>query len=192
VEILIANVSADSVSVVGPRIRRAREDRGLSVRELAARAELSAGLISQVERGITDPSLQTLRAVAKVLNTPLFDLFADSDPDDVAIIRADSRMAIRSPHGELMYARLSPGSGRLEVLEGVLQAGAASSDDPWSHPSEECVVVTSGALIVEVAGQLNCLAPGDSCYFDSRLPHRYLNDTEDATRFLLSITPPSY
>lgn len=162
------------------------------MRELAARAELSAGLISQVERGITDPSLQTLRAVAKVLNTPLFDLFADSDPDDVAIIRADSRMAIRSPHGELMYARLSPGSGRLEVLEGVLQAGAASSDDPWSHPSEECVVVTSGALIVEVAGQLNCLAPGDSCYFDSRLPHRYLNDTEDATRFLLSITPPSY
>lgn len=177
---------------VGPRIRRAREERGLTVRDLAARAGLSAGLISQVERGLTDPSLQTLRAVAKVLNTPLFDLFSDADPDDVAIIRAGARMAIRSPHGELEYTRLSPGSGRIEVLEGVLQAGAASSEAPWTHPSEECVVVTSGTLVVEVAGQLNRLDPGDSCYFDSRLPHRYLNESGDATRFLLSITPPSY
>ena len=89
------------------------------MRELAARAELSAGLISQVERGITDPSLQTLRAVAKVLNTPLFDLFADSDPDDVAIIRADSRMAIRSPHGELMYA-LDEVAARLAAKHNII------------------------------------------------------------------------
>ncbi|HLR85415.1 MAG TPA: helix-turn-helix transcriptional regulator, partial [Nocardioidaceae bacterium] len=91
---------------VGGRIRRAREERGLSVRELASRSELSAGLVSQVERGLTDPSLHTLRVIAKVLNTPLFDFFSDSDPADVAVVRADARMAIRSPHGALTYERL--------------------------------------------------------------------------------------
>ncbi|MBC3189594.1 helix-turn-helix transcriptional regulator [Pseudonocardia sp. C8] len=177
---------------VGERIRRTREERGLSVRELAARSALSAGLISQVERGITDPSLQTLRVIAKVLNTPLFDFFADTEPADVAIIRSGARMAIRSPHGGLTYERLSPGSGRIEVLEGVLRPGACSSEEPWSHPSEECVVVTAGELVVEVRGQAHRLGPGDSCYFDSRLPHRYLNEAGEPTRFTLAITPPSY
>ena len=177
---------------VGGRIRRAREARGLSVRELATRSGLSAGLVSQVERGLTDPSLQTLRVIAKVLNTPLFDFFADSDPEDVAVVRADSRMSIRSPHGALTYERLSPGSGRLEMLAGVLQPGGSSSDDAWSHPSEECVVVTAGTLVVQVSGQDHQLGPGDSCYFDSRLPHRYVNTGRDEARFTLAITPPSY
>lgn len=188
----MADDGAGAGPAVGERIRRTREERGLSVRELAARSALSVGLISQVERGITDPSLQTLRVIAKVLNTPLFGFFADSEPDDVAIIRSDSRMVIRSPHGGLTYERLSPGSGRIEVLEGLLQPGAASSDEPWSHPSEECVVVTTGGLVVEVRGQEHHLGPGDSCYFNSRLPHRYLNETDEATRFRLAITPPSY
>ena len=177
---------------VGARIRRARDERGLSVRELATRSGHSAGLISQVERGLTDPSLQTLRAIAKVLNTPLFDFFADAEPEDVAIVRADSRMSIRSPHGALTYERLSPGSGRLELLEGVLQPGGSSSEDAWAHPSEECVVVTTGTLVVEVSGEQQRLGPGDSCYFDSRLPHRYVNDGDEPTRFTLAITPPSY
>lgn len=179
-------------TAVGARIRSVREDRELSVRELAAQSGLSTGLISQVERGLTDPSLQTLRAIAKVLRTPLFDFFADTEQVDVSVVRADSRMAIRSPHGGLTYSRVSPGSGRLEVLEGVLQPGACSSDEPWSHPSEECAIVTGGTLTVEVRGQSQRLGPGDSCYFDSRLPHRYVNDSDEPARFTLAITPPSY
>ena len=101
-------------------------------------------------------------------------------------------MALRSPHGGLTYSRLSPGSGRIEVLEGVLQPGASSSDEPWAHPSEECVVVAAGELVVEVRGRTHTLAAGDSCYFDSRLPHRYRNETDDPVRFTLAITPPSY
>jgi quercetin dioxygenase-like cupin family protein len=99
---------------------------------------------------------------------------------------------ITSPHGGISYARVSPAGGKLEVLEGVLGPHAASSDQPWSHPSEECVIVTSGQLVVEVAGGQHHLYVGDSCYFDSRQPHRYLNQFETATLFLLSITPPSY
>lgn len=181
-----------STAPVGERIRRTRTERGLSVRELASRSNLSAGLISQVERGITDPSLQTLRAVAKVLETPLFDFFAAPETADVAVVRAGARMALRSPHGGLTYTRLSPGSGRIEVLEGVLDPGGASSEEPWSHPSEECVVVAEGELVVEVRAQPYVLGPGDSCYFDSRLPHRYRNDSQGPARFTLAITPPSY
>ena len=188
----MAKDAAGADPAVGGRIRRAREERGVSVRELASRSNLSTGLISQVERGLTDPSLHTLRVIAKVLDTPLFDFFTDVEPRDVAVVPADARMSIRSPHGALTYERLSPGSGRLEMLEGVLGPGGTSSDEAWSHPSEECVVVTAGSLIVEVNGQVHRLNPGDSCYFDSGLPHRYVNDGDEPTRFTLAITPPSY
>ncbi|MGI8578190.1 MAG: cupin domain-containing protein [Nocardioidaceae bacterium] len=78
------------------------------------------------------------------------------------------------------------------MLEGVLKPGASSSRQPWSHPPEECVVVTSGILVAEVDSQRHELRTGDSCYFDSRLPHRYLNDQQIPAVFLISITPPSF
>jgi transcriptional regulator with XRE-family HTH domain len=179
--------------MVGIRIRELRAGRGMTLTELARTTGLSAGLISQVERGLTDPSLETLRRIARILDVPLFSLFHEPDADAGAVVvRRDRRMQVSSPHGGIDYQRLSPGSGKLELLEGTLEPGAASSDRPWSHPSEECVTVQDGQLVVEVGAQRYELAPGDSCYFDSRSPHRYVNPTQRPTVFLVAITPPSY
>ncbi|TQM09603.1 helix-turn-helix domain-containing protein [Pseudonocardia kunmingensis] len=179
--------------MVGIRIRELRSDRGMTLTGLARSTGLSAGLISQVERGLTDPSLETLRRIARVLDVPLFSLFRDAEPDsDAVVVRRDRRMQVSSPHGGISYQRLSPGSGKLELLEGTLEPGAASSAKPWSHPSEECVTVLSGQLLVEIGSARHDLETGDSCYFDSRSPHRYVNPTERRTVFLVAITPPSF
>ena len=177
--------------MVGNRIRELRAARGITVTELARRAEVSTGLISQVERELADPSLVTIRKIAKALDVPLFSLFEESQTDDVAVVRRDTRMHIQSPGG-ILYTRISAGRGRLEVLQGTLAPGTASNTEPWSHPSEECTVVTSGKLVVEVAGTERALDVGDSCYFDSRLPHRYVNPHRKPAEFIISITPPSY
>ncbi|WP_219419603.1 helix-turn-helix domain-containing protein [Pseudonocardia nigra] len=179
--------------MVGVRIRELRTGRGMTLTELARTTGLSPGLISQVERGLTDPSLETLRRIARILDVPLFSLFREPDAESGAVVvRRDRRMQVSSPHGGISYQRLSPGSGRLELLEGTLEPGAASSATPWSHPSEECVTVQEGRLLVEVGTERHELAPGDSCYFDSRSPHRYVNPTQRPTVFLIAITPPSY
>jgi transcriptional regulator with XRE-family HTH domain len=178
--------------VLGDRIRAVRQERQLTVRQLAAGAGVSPALISQVERGINDPSLDSLRRIAQALSVPLFDFFQQPEDGGVAVIRADARMQIRSPHGDLTYTRLSPGYAKVEVLEGILKPGGCSSELPWSHPSEECAVVISGRMTVEVDGDRRELEPGDSCYFDSRLPHRYVNNRNVPVVFMLSVTPPSY
>lgn len=123
---------------------------------------------------------------------PLFSLFQGDAAASASVVRSDRRMRVTSPHGDITYARVSPGSGRLEVLEGTLEPGGASSEEPWSHPSEECVVVLTGRVVVEVADERHDLGEGDSCYFDSRSPHRYLNPYSSVARFLLAVTPPSY
>ena len=181
-----------TTDMIGDRIRELRHERGFSVRRLAQLAGVSIGLISQVERGINDPSLQTLRAVAKALDVPVFDLFQAPAAADVAVVRANERVSVGGSPDTLTYQRVSAGSGRLEVLEGFLAPHAASSAEPWSHPSEECVTVLEGRLVAEVADQVHTLETGDSCHFDSRLPHRYVNPAGTPARFLVAITPPSY
>lgn len=179
--------------MLGQRIRDRRQEIGLTAQQLAVAAELSPAQVSQIERGNSDPSLEALRRIARALSTPLFDLFAERDEKAVRVIRKEDRMIIRSPHGGISYSRVSPGNGHLEVLAGELEPGAASSDTPWSHPpSEECVLVLKGVLTVEVDGKDVELAEGDSAYFESIHPHRFINRTEQTVTFTLSVTPPSY
>lgn len=179
--------------LIGPRIRSLREERGITLTAFAASVGVSTGMISQVERGVTDPSLDTLRRIAQALEVPIFSLFRTEEPQQpVRVVRRDARMFVRSPHGEITYSRVSAGNGQLEVLEGLLEPGGSSSADPWAHPSEETAVVLDGALVLQVAEDEFALAEGDSCSFDSRLPHRYRNPGRSPCRFLISITPPSY
>ncbi|NED64690.1 helix-turn-helix transcriptional regulator, partial [Streptomyces sp. SID10244] len=61
--------------MLGTTIREVRKTRGLTMVQLAELAGVSQGLISQVENGRADPSLETLRRIAEALGIPLFDLF---------------------------------------------------------------------------------------------------------------------
>ncbi len=176
---------------VGQRLREIRAGRGMTLTALAEASNLSTGLISQVERGLNDPSLETLRKVSKVLDVPLFSLFRDDD-DPVVVVRRKRRMLVQSPSQDITYSRISAGNGLLEVIHGRLNPYSASSQEPWSHPSEECLVVLHGALCVEVAGVDYELCVGDSCSFDSTRPHRYKNHFDQPAEFMISITPPSY
>jgi transcriptional regulator with XRE-family HTH domain len=187
-------VPTDDVATapLGHRIREMRSARGLTLSALAGATGLSTGLISQVERGLADPSLETLRRVAKVLEVPLFSLFRQEDMTCVAVVRKNRRTQIKSPDQNIVYSRISPGSGRIEVLHGELGPHSASAPEPWAHPSEECLVVLSGGLVIEVAGREYELTEGDSCYFDSHLPHRYRNPHEETAEFIVTVTPPSY
>lgn len=175
------------------RILEIRRTKGLKAIELAEAAGISAPFLSQVERGLVDPSLETLRQIARVLDVPLFSLF-NPDPDDhtVSITRRGEETTITSPTGTLTYARKSQTGKQLEVLAAVMQPGSVSREELWTHEAEECIVVTRGTLEVETSKSTHTLGAGDSCHFDSRLPHRFVNATAEPVEFLISVTPPSH
>ncbi|WP_064723620.1 XRE family transcriptional regulator [Paenarthrobacter nicotinovorans] len=173
------------------RIRELRRNRGLTLGQVAQLTGLSVAMLSQVERGQSDPSLESLRRLAEALQVPIFDLFRGEGPEQVALIRHDERRLISSPNLHVTYSQVSRSGGKVEVLEGTLEPGAASSETPRSHISEECVLVLEGSLIAEIDGTDYALDAGDSCHFDSALPHRFLNPHTEKARFLVSVTPPS-
>lgn len=182
----------DHADLPGRRIRQLRQARGLSLRQFAASVGLSAAMISQVERGINDPSLDTVRRIAGYLGVPVFDLFQGYAAASVVVQRSSDVITVSAAHTHWTVRQIGPGNPAIELLEGILEPGTASTAEPHSHPASEVVHVVEGSVDVEVGGVVHRLELGDSCSFDSRTPHRYLNPTGARARLLLAVTPPSF
>lgn len=109
---------------LGPRLRRVRETRGLSVRELARRISCSPSLISQIERGLSAPSVGILYALATELRTSLDFLFSVTEPAEAVLMTAHGDGRVRAqPDGA---GRGSGGAGGL-AGHGIVQRTANRS-----------------------------------------------------------------
>lgn len=176
--------------MLGDRLRELRLHHGMTLRELASAAEVSPGLLSQLENGVTDPSLATLRKLATVFKAEVSTLFTEPNAPLVHLSRAGDRMKLTAPRGEITYERLTPGRGDLEVLLATMQPGDVSASEMRGHESTECVVVLAGEVVVEVAGERCVLVTREALTFDSRLPHRFCNESDEPSVYLLAVTPP--
>ncbi len=176
--------------MLGDRLRALRLSHGMTLRELATRAGVSPGMLSQLENGSTDPSLTTLRKLATVFEAEVATLFSEPNAPLVHVSRPGDRKFLTAPSGQITYERLTPGRGDLEVLRAVMQPGDVSSSVRRGHPSTECLVVLSGTVIAEVADKRYELVAEDALTFDSRLPHRFCNESSEVAVYLVSVTPP--
>lgn len=163
----------------------------MSLRSLAEETGLSPTLLSQIERGVTEPSLRTLRVLAQSFGQSIATLFEDADQSNVEISRPGQRSFINAPAGQVQYERLAAGNGVLEVLKGALEPGEVSSDEPWSHQATECAYVLNGTLTIEVLGHEHQVCPGEAATINSAQAHRYLNRGESRVEFILAVTPPT-
>ncbi|WP_368498652.1 helix-turn-helix domain-containing protein [Herbiconiux sp. A18JL235] len=177
--------------MLGERLKALRTGRGLTLKELSQRTGLSVSMLSQIESGTADPSLGSLRTLANVFEASIATLFSDPDAPLVHVSRPGSRHQLTVGESGYTYDRLTPGRGDLEVLRAEIPPGASSSAQPWAHPSTECAYVIEGVLSVEVGAQRFTVKAGESITFDSREPHRYLNETEASVQVVISVTPPS-
>jgi transcriptional regulator with XRE-family HTH domain len=166
--------------VIGERIRELRVEQELSVSELARRAGVSKSLVSQVEHNRTNPSVETVQAIAQALEVPLFSLFLEEDGPQSSLVRAQERLRLTVPGSEAVRELLTPDLDRdMILLYSRIGPGSKSSRRHASHAGEECVYVLRGRLTVAVHDEVSVLEPGDSFYFDARLPHLFWNDSEE-------------
>jgi transcriptional regulator with XRE-family HTH domain len=171
------------VGAIGPKLREARQQLGLSLQQLAVRAEVSAAAIHKVERGDMVPTITTLLKLANAVGRPIGHFVDDGTPPApvATLIRADERPAAPpewAPAAEgvaaaavaLPTARL-PASGVVAEVE----PGGGSGDTRPLRPGEEVLLVLVGALQVEVAGERYRLAAGDALHYPTDRPHQWHN-----------------
>ena len=179
------------INDVGANLKNLRTSEGLTLRELASRTGLSATLLSQLERGVTEPTLRTLRALSTVFGREASALFAGPISLPIHVSRPGERSKLISPAGQIQYERITPNNGQFEVLRGTLEPGDWSSEDAWAHEAIECVYVTGGTLTVEVDGKAHVIREEESITFSAALAHRYGNEGDTPTVFILSVSPPT-
>jgi len=176
--------------LLGGRLRKARGYR-YTVEELASLAGVSSGFISQIERGLANPSFGTLVKLAGALDIPLGVFFEGPSPRG-GVVRKGKRRRIDMP-GDLVYELLSPDlQHNLAMILTVVPAGFDNSDSPRSHPGDECVHVLEGSLEVHSGSSSVRLETGDTITYDSSIPHWWRNPSDSTTRVMGAVSPPSF
>ena len=171
--------------MIGERIKKLRVEQNQSASELARTAGVSKSLISQIEHGRTNPSVETVRAIASALEVPLFTLFLEDDGPHRGVVRKDERIKISLPGSDAVREVLTPSLANEMVLAlSRLGPGGTSSQIPTSHKGEECIFVLKGSVTVHIVDESYVLESGDTFCFDGRLPHRFCNETEKETEIL--------
>ena len=179
---------------IGADLRALRKGRGLTLTELSLRLGRSVGWLSQVERGISEPSISDLRNLAKIFEVSISFFFANDDaPLDERgyVVRADARRSLGDPAVGLTEEMLSPDlGGDFEMLRCVFSAGAELPEFE-TRDTEEAGYLISGALDLWVGERLFSLKPGDSFRF-AREPYRWRNPGPVDAVVIWTITPPVY
>jgi transcriptional regulator with XRE-family HTH domain len=186
------HATTPTMQAVGTLVRRLRVEAGLSLATLAGEAELSPGLLSQIERGMGNPSFTTLIKLAHALRVPVGRFFV-SEKKTGALVRAGEHPRLLLAEDNLVYELLTPHmNGKLGMIRASIAAGWSNESEPYLHEGEECVMVSRGELRITVAGDLYVLQEGDSLTYDSGLPHWYHNGTERDAELIGAMTPPSF
>jgi len=181
------------ISELGTKIRMARRKLNLTLEEVAHRVGVTRSFLSQVERGVSAPSITILRHIANALRIPVFLLFNTEISSKNTVVKKDERQIIVLPKATTVYQLLSPDLNRkIEMILTELEVGSSSCDEPLSHDGEECAHILSGKALIKVGDEDYILEKGDSLYFDCSQPHRITNIGNETLKIISSITPPSF
>jgi transcriptional regulator with XRE-family HTH domain len=181
----------DLVGQVGQVIARERAIRGLTIAELAERAGMSAGLLSQLERGIGNPSIETAAKISGALRVPIGTFFVGARQTD-GVVHPGTRKRLMLGNQNLVYELLVPDlQGALSMLHIQLPAGFTNANAPFTHAGEEVMLLLEGQVSVHLGTERLELEPQDSLRFASSIPHWY--EVGDKPAVVISaMTPPSF
>ncbi|MEM7075199.1 MAG: XRE family transcriptional regulator [Pseudomonadota bacterium] len=181
---------------VGREIRDLRKARGATLTDLSNETALSPGYLSQIENGKAVPSVKALHTISQALGVTISWFFSPQSGDSETlrdfVVRASNRRRLEFKNG-IVDELLSPNlSRKLEMLKCTFPPGTSSGREPYQHEGEEAGLVISGTLDLWIGDTHVELSAGDSFAFESHLPHRYENRSDQDTIVVWSITPPSY
>jgi transcriptional regulator with XRE-family HTH domain len=175
---------------VGRRIRDLRRRRRLSLDVIASRTGLSIGFLSQIERGLSSPSLRVLATLADVLGVgiaALFDAKETTDAASAVVTREHQRAELRLWRTGVSKQLLSPAGSQnsLNLFLVHIEAGGNTGDELYTHDGEEAGLVLQGEMMLTVDAETWALKAGDSFRFASRRPHRFSNPSDAAKSIVL-------
>jgi transcriptional regulator with XRE-family HTH domain len=162
---------------LGKRIKKIREERHLTLKNIEAEASISATHISEIERGKTSPTLGALLRIAKALGKDPSYFIEEDELNDFSLVTLENRIKEKLDAGGGTRERLTtciPG-GRIQANIITLEPGKSPRNEPHSHYGNEAALVLSGKFVFQVGEETFELDEGDSIYYSSHEEHTYKN-----------------
>lgn len=161
---------------LGSRLKERRKALGKTQQQVADEANLTVGFISQIERGISTPSLASLYNVAKALETTV-DQFVSTAPSrqHSVVSHSGQRQTYNVGGTSRYYEFLERGFADAKLNACLSHVPPGHASEMMSHEGEDFVYLVAGEMLYEVDGVEYRLGPGDTLHFDSRKPHRGTN-----------------
>lgn len=177
---------------IGRRLRDFRSNAGLSQRELARRAGLTHGTISQIENERISPSIGTMRVILDALGMTLSEFFAaDEKPRPKYFYRRNELLNVGSGGVDLLQVGETLVGRPLQVLLEYYEPGSETASDPYKvSGGEEGGVVIEGEIELTVGDESCVLKKFDAYLFPTSLPHKVRNHTDEVAVVVSATTPP--
>jgi transcriptional regulator with XRE-family HTH domain len=177
---------------LGERIRERRQAMGLSLRDLAAQAGVTASFLSQVERGATSPSIDSLRRISAALNVPVFHFLVEPEVES-PLVRREQRIRLTMPGSQVAFQLLSPKLNRkMGAFLTEREPGDQTPIVRFGQQTEEFIYVLQGQLEVRLGDEAFLLMPDDAIYFDGAMLRGLTPLGTETVRFISVITPPAF
>ena len=176
---------------IGAKIKNLRQKFGLTQKELADRAELSKGFISQLERDITSPSIETLADILECLATTPGEFFSEVSTEEKLVFSPDDMFEKVEGSSSILWLIPNAQKNQLEPIMLTLSPGG-KTEPQAPHEGEEFGFVLSGIATLHLGQRQLRLKKNASLYFKPHGEHYIENRGKAEVKILWVSTPPSF
>lgn len=162
--------------LIGNVLRKVRQEKDLTIRELAELTGLSIGFISNLERDINSPTIGSLAKICQALDTNIVNLLQSNSQPEKNIARKEERNIIySSKESKTTYELLFPQTKNLRPVIVTTEPGGNYGEMPLGHKGDEFCIILEGTLEITLDDETHILHEGDSIYINAFVPHKYRN-----------------
>ena len=177
---------------IGERLKRLRMINSLTQEELASRADLTKGYISQLENDATSPSIATLKDIIDVFGVSMQEFFSETVDEEI-VFGKDSRVQASDDDDGIKVELLVPGAQNREMdpVLVTLVPGEEMKEQPF-HEGEEFGYVLFGKVQLKLDEKIYTIEKDECFYFTSDKKHAVKNIGKGAAKILWVVTPPTF
>ncbi|MGL5000854.1 MAG: cupin domain-containing protein [Cetobacterium sp.] len=175
---------------LGLKIKKFRTDQKLSLKDLALKINSTSALLSQVEKGVTNPSINTLKSLSTALNIPLYRFFLEESFKKAHIVKSHERkIIIPAKNSKISYEILSPEPQTdMEFMILNLEPNSSSKEKEIGHDGQEVAFVLEGEVILNVDDESFHLSKGDSVKIEKFVKHNWENLSISNSKVIFAVT----
>jgi transcriptional regulator with XRE-family HTH domain len=181
--------------LIGQRIRALRQQRDVTLDQLAAEVKLTKGQLSRIENGLVSSPVSTLTRIAAALGVGPGAFFqSDTTTPRAVLVKGETRKVIVGRGSKLghSYESLAHGLPFEKDFEPYFMTIEAKKIDPakntFRHPGQELLFMLEGSMDYRHDEQIYHLDPGDSLFFDGTIEHGPIKVYQPPVRFLSIIS----